>query len=249
VKPILSVYVPYYVPIAYKKEHNKIYIVSISMLRGTSIGIYKNFKGLDINCQLSKPIQKILEELYDTIGRNFGIVIAVDAPPFWEIGVQSSIILGMNLALDALSTNSLNVKILHDKVIKSMTKLINVAWVHNLNFSKGVSKFIINNDGELEDRISTSIKNDMRIIIGVKALRDFPMWINEANVYNPDEEYPKILKWTSDVNLKYNWSNMDIRIVSLQKLKIIVEELINYYSSEEIIVSQPDNMGIRIYRF
>ncbi|MEM3832614.1 MAG: hypothetical protein QW128_03310 [Thermoprotei archaeon] len=248
-KPMLSVYVPYYVPIAYKKENNKIYVTSISILRGTSIGVYKNFKGLDINCQLSNPIQKILEELYDTIGRNFGIVIAIDAPPFWEVGVQPSIVLGMNLILEVLSTNSLNAKTLHSRMAELMTKLVNVPWIYNLNLSKGVNKFIINDSGELEGHVSASIRNDMRIIIGVRPQQDSPTWINEINMYNPDEEYSRILRWTSDVNFKYNWNNMDVRIISLQKLRPVVEELINYYSSEEIIVSQPDNMGVRFYRF
>lgn len=248
-KPILSVYVPYYVPIAYKEKNDKIYVVTISLLRGTSIGIYKDFKGLNINCQLSNLMQKALDELYDMLGKSFGIVIAVDAPPFWEIGVQSSIILGMNLALNVLSNNTLNIDTLHNNTIKLMTKLINVPWIHNLNLSKGISKFVINNNGKLEYQNTTSIKDNMRIIVGVKAQKDFPLWIKETNIYDPDEEYSKILKWTFDANLKYSWKNMDIQIVGLQKLKNAVEEFINYYASEEIVISQPDNMGVRIYRF
>jgi hypothetical protein len=50
-------------------------------------------------------------------------------------------------------------------------------------------------------------------------------------------------------NLNYHWNNMDIKIVSLLRLRSVVEDIINDYAPEEIVVSQPDNIGVRIYKF
>jgi hypothetical protein len=249
VKPLVSIYIPYYVPIAYKRTNNKIYVTTISILRGTSVSIYNDFSGLDINCQLSGSVKTVLDELYDTLGNKLGIVIAVDAPPFWELGVQSSIILGVHLALKSLSTSSLNMKSIYSEIIKTTKKLTDLQWILYLNFSKGLSKFIINND-ELESYDVTPIeRNEMRIVVGVKAKGDAPEWIRENNLREPDEEALKILKWMPTTNLNYHWNNMDIKIVSLQRLRSVVEDIINDYAPEEIVVSQPDNIGVRIYKF
>lgn|GEM_PF-2436142 len=248
-KPLVSIYIPYYVPIAYKRTNNKIYVTTISILRGTSVSIYNDFSGLDINCQLSGSVKTVLDELYDTLGNKLGIVIAVDAPPFWELGVQSSIILGVHLALKSLSTSSLNMKSIYSEIIKTTKKLTDLQWILYLNFSKGLSKFIINND-ELESYDVTPIeRNEMRIVVGVKAKGDAPEWIRENNLREPDEEALKILKWMPTTNLNYHWNNMDIKIVSLQRLRSVVEDIINDYAPEEIVVSQPDNIGVRIYKF
>jgi hypothetical protein len=249
VKPLVSIYIPYYVPIAYKRTNNKIYVTTISILRGTSVSIYNDFSGLDINCQLSGSVKTVLDELYDTLGNKLGIVIAVDAPPFWELGVQSSIILGVHLALKSLSTSSFNMKSIYSEIIKTTKKLTDLQWILYLNFSKGLSKFIINND-ELESYDVTPIeRNEMRIVVGVKAKGDAPEWIRENNLREPDEEALKILKWMPTTNLNYHWNNMDIKIVSLQRLRSVVEDIINDYAPEEIVVSQPDNIGVRIYKF
>jgi hypothetical protein len=249
VKPLVSIYIPYYVPIAYKRTNNKIYVTTISILRGTSVSIYNDFSGLDINCQLSGSVKTVLDELYDTLGNKLGIVIAVDAPPFWELGVQSSIILGVHLALKSLSTSLLNMKSIYSEIIKTTKKLTDLQWILYLNFSKGLSKFIINND-ELESYDVTPIeRNEMRIVVGVKAKGDAPEWIRENNLREPDEEALKILKWMPTTNLNYHWNNMDIKIVSLQRLRSVVEDIINDYAPEEIVVSQPDNIGVRIYKF
>lgn len=248
-KPLVSIYIPYYVPIAYKRTNNKIYVTTISILRGTSVSIYNDFSGLDINCQLSGSVKTVLDELYDTLGNKLGIVIAVDAPPFWELGVQSSIILGVHLALKSLSTSSFNMKSIYSEIIKTTKKLTDLQWILYLNFSKGLSKFIINND-ELESYDVTPIeRNEMRIVVGVKAKGDAPEWIRENNLREPDEEALKILKWMPTTNLNYHWNNMDIKIVSLQRLRSVVEDIINDYAPEEIVVSQPDNIGVRIYKF
>jgi len=250
VKPLVSVYIPYYVPIAYKEENNKIHVVTLSILRGTSVSIYSDFSGLDINCQLSGSVKTILDELYDELGNKLGIVIAVDAPPFWELGVQSSIILGVHLALRSLSTSSFNMKSIYSEITKLTKKLVNLQWILYLNFSKGLSKFIINNDGMLEGYDPIPIKRDeMRIVVGVKMKSDAPEWIKEVNLREPDEEISKILKWMPATNLSYHWSNMDIKVVSLQRLRYVVEDIINDYAPEEIVVSQPDNIGVRIYKF
>ncbi len=248
-KPLISVYVPYYVPIAYKKDNDKIYVTTISILRGTSVSIYSDFKGLDINCQLSEPIKTILDKLYDTVKEKMGIVIAVDAPPFWEIGVQTSVILGMYLALKGLSTKSLSMKKISSEIVRMIEKIISPSWILHLNFSKGLTKFTISNNGLLENHNMIPIKDNMRIVIGVKASNDFPGWIKEININEPDEEITKILGWTPNMNLSYHWNNMDVKIVSLQKLRSTIEDIINSYTSEEIIISQPDNIGVRIYRF
>lgn len=249
-KPLVSVYIPYYVPIAYKEKNNKIYVATLSILRGTSVSIYNDFSGLDINCQLSGSVKAILDELYDNLGNKLGIVIAVDAPPFWELGVQSSIILGVHLALRSLSTNSFNMKSIYYEIIKIARKLMDSQWILHLNFSKGLSKFIINNDGMLEGYDTIPIKKDeMRIVVGVKVKGDAPEWIKEINLREPDEEILKILKWMPTINLSYHWSNMDIKVVSLQRLRSVIEDIINDYAPEEIVVSQPDNIGVRIYKF
>lgn len=222
-----SIFIPSYVPSFIK--NTQIYFTPID--KGTII-LATDSKEATILNRISEDMRKDILELYEQLpfSKENGIIINFEVPPCWEFGVFIASILGVIILNDFLNNKTIYIQESIDKCYNYLSyKGVPVIFVYPFLF-QGSSKI------NFESSNIEKIKDKKSI---------FVIGLNEESKYKPSLEDLK--KFKINENGEFRIGSITIKKTSHSKLIKTVEEYLNIFTPERLLVARSYFGGIKLY--
>ena len=243
-KLISSSYVPYTVPLHYKSYGNVVENVSVTLLRGTSIGLYVDHELWESNVPLTEEIVNAQKSILKNYKFKAGIVTYIDAPETWVRWVGYTAVCGTVLAIRSYLNLDYNV----DVVSREVKRVYRVdSWLSKMILSRGLS-YMKFEDGRLISHLYTELDPSIRIVVGFRGsgcTKGFGVFSD-----NPIDTYETLRDRLAEGEGFSITENCGVFVITTRpNLKKTVKRAVKYLGrAEYVVVTQPDNIGVRVYR-
>ena len=238
---LASSYVPYHIPLAYRRRGGSIECVVLTILRGTSIGIYRDEFLWESNVRLPQRIMSLQRRILERAGIEAGVVTYVDAPQSWVSMISHTIVGGTLLALSG-GADPRDV----ERVLGEAARMLKMPlWILKVCMLRGLSYVRIVN-GEVSEVMTVRLDPETRIVVGIDGATSIKELYRE--VYDDPRSLFKVLS-NEAIRMEIRGARYIAYFTDRRGLRgAIRNALARLGSVEEIVVTQPDNIGLRIYR-